>query len=130
MSTTMSRPARTVPGDARAKRAGKTTAAAARKRRAGITAMAAAERVLRAAPGPMRVSDIAAAAVKLRAFQPTGKTPAQSVAARVHVSASTPGGTFVRVDRGVVDLRELNPRGARKRPAAKAVPAREQDAAS
>lgn len=86
--------------------------------RDGITAMEAAERVLRKATGPLKVSEIAAKAVKLPAFKPTSKTPEASVAARVHVSAKA-GGTFIRISRGVVDLRELNPRGAAKRPAAK-----------
>lgn len=86
-------------------------------RRDGITAMQAAEKVLRKAKGPLSVSEIAKRAVKLPDFKPTGKTPEASVAARVHVSAKTPDGTFVRVARGIVDVRALNPQGAETRPA-------------
>lgn len=111
MPTTITKPKPTARKRSTRKPLAKPTATAPR----GLTALAAAEQVLRKADGPMRVSEIAAKAVKLRAFHTTGVTPEASVASRVHVSAKS-GGVFVRVDRGIVDLRELNPKGRKARP--------------
>jgi hypothetical protein len=85
----------------------------ARKPAEPLTFPAAAEHVLRAADGPMKVKDIAELAIPLTATQ--GKTPAATLGARLITSANA-GGTFIKTAPGTFDLRELNPRGAAKRP--------------
>jgi hypothetical protein len=110
----------TAKAESKARRSAAAKAAGTRppqRARDGITAMQAAEKVLRRARGPMKVSELARKAVALDDFRPTSKTPEASVAARVHVSAKLADGTFIRISRGVVDLRELNPQGAETRPA-------------
>jgi len=78
-----------------------------------LTFPAAAEKVLRDADGPMKVKAIAELAVPLTAT--TGKTPVATLGARLITDANK-GGTFVKVAPGTFDVRELNPRGAAKRP--------------
>jgi hypothetical protein len=81
-----------------------------------LTFPAAAEKVLREAVGPMKVAAIAELAVPLTRTQ--GKTPAATLGARLITDANK-GGTFIKVAPGTFDVRELNPRGAAKRPKAK-----------
>lgn len=81
----------------------------------------AAAQLLRDATGPMRVADIADAIVAGNlAGNLKGKTPKATIGAQLYTACKGTGSRFVKVDRGLVDLRELNPRGAKKRPTAKA----------
>ena len=80
-----------------------------------VTFKDAAERVLRAADGPMKVKAIAEQAIPLVSPAPTGKTPAATLGAHLIVDANK-GGRFVKTAPGTFDVRELNPRGAAKRP--------------
>lgn len=79
----------------------------------------AAELVLREAAGPMHIAAIAAAIID-RHLAPglKGKTPAATIGAQIVTDAKR-GGRFVRTDTATFDLREVNPRGAKQRPAAK-----------
>jgi hypothetical protein len=83
-----------------------------------VTFKDAAEQVLRAADGPMKVKAIAAAAVPLVRPVPQGKTPDQTLGAHLVVDANK-GARFIKTAPGTFDVRELNPRGAAKRPKAK-----------
>jgi hypothetical protein len=79
----------------------------------------AAEKVLRDAKGPLHATEIAKQILDQKLITTKGKTPAASIGARLATGAK-PGGPFVRTaDAATFDLRELNPRGARKRPEAK-----------
>ena len=51
-------------------------------------------------------------------MQTSGKTPAATLGARLITDANK-GGIFVKTAPGTFDVRELNPRGASKRPKAK-----------
>lgn len=86
-----------------------------------LTFPAAAEKVLRQADGPMKVKAIAELAVPLTAT--AGKTPAATLGARLITDANR-GGTFIKVAPGTFDVRELNPRGAAKRPTTRAAATR------
>lgn len=83
-----------------------------------VTFKDAAEKVLRDAAGPMKVKAIAELAIPLVTPAPTGKTPAATLGAHLVVDANK-GGRFIKTAPGTFDVRELNPRGAAKRPAAK-----------
>ena len=63
-----------------------------------------------------RWSEIAEQAIPL--VQTSGKTPAATLGARLITDANK-GGIFVKTAPGTFDVRELNPRGASKRPKAK-----------
>lgn len=81
----------------------------------------AAAIILRDATGPMKVADIARQIVAEKlAPGLKGKTPEATIGAQLYTACKGTDSRFVKVDRGLVDLRELNPRGAKKRPAAKA----------
>ena len=80
-----------------------------------VTFKDAAERVLRAADGPLKVKAIAEQAIPLVSPAPTGKTPAATLGAHLIVDANK-GGRFVKTAPGTFDVREINPRGAAKRP--------------
>lgn len=84
-----------------------------------VTFKDAAEQVLRAADGPLKVKAIAEAAIPLVRPIPAGKTPAATLSAHLIVDANK-GGRFVKTAPGTFDVRELNPRGAAKRPKARA----------
>ena len=84
-----------------------------------VTFKDAAEQVLRAADGPLKVKAIAEAAIPLVRPVPQGKTPAATLSAHLIVDANK-GGRFVKTAPGTFDVRELNPRGAAKRPKARA----------
>ena len=80
-----------------------------------VTFKDAAERVLRAADGPLKVKAIAELAIPLVSPAPTGKTPAATLGAHLITDANK-GGRFIKTAPGTFDVRELNPRGAAKRP--------------
>lgn len=80
-----------------------------------VTFKDAAEQVLRKADGPLKVKAIAEAAIPLVRPKSTGKTPAATLSAHLVVDANK-GGRFVKTAPGTFDVRELNPRGAAKRP--------------
>lgn len=84
-----------------------------------VTFKDAAEQVLRAADGPLKVKAIAEAAIPLVRPIPAGKTPAATLSAHLIVDANK-GGRFVKTAPGTFDVRELNSRGAAKRPKARA----------
>lgn len=84
-----------------------------------VTFKDAAEQVLRAGDGPLKVKAIAEAAIPLVRPIPAGKTPAATLSAHLIVDANK-GGRFVKTAPGTFDVRELNPRGAAKRPKARA----------
>lgn len=81
-----------------------------------VTFFDAAEQVLRAAGGPMKARAIAEQAIPLVSPPPTAKKPVVYLTANMHVDAKN-GGRFVKTAPGTFDVRELNPRGAAKRPA-------------
>lgn len=87
-------------------------------RATGKSALDAVDQVLREATGPMAVKAIAAAVVD-RKLAPglQGKTPHATIGARIYTGCKGEGSRYVKVDTGTVDLRELNPKGAAKRPA-------------
>jgi hypothetical protein len=82
---------------------------------ARITFKDAAEQVLRAADGPMKVKQIGELAIPLVTPTPQGKTPAATLGAHLITDANK-GGRFIKTAPGTFDVRELNPRGAAKRP--------------
>jgi hypothetical protein len=82
---------------------------------ARITFKDAAERVLREGTGPMKVKEIAELAIPLVTPTPQGKTPAATLGAHLITDANK-GGRFIKTAPGTFDVRELNPRGAAKRP--------------
>ena len=86
---------------------------------ARVTFKDAAEQVLRAGDGPMKVKAIAAAAIPLVRPVPQGKTPAATLSAHLVVDANK-AARFIKTAPGTFDVRELNPRGAAKRPKARA----------
>ena len=99
------------------------TAASLDEAIARITFKDAAEQVLRAGDGPMKVKQIAELAIPLVRPVPAGKTPAATLGAHLITDANK-GGRFVKTAPGTFDVREINPRGAAKRPTArKAAPA-------
>lgn len=82
-----------------------------------VTFFDAAEQVLRAADGPMKARAIAEAAIPLVRPAPKAKKPDVYLIANMHVDAAAQdGGRFVKTAPGVFDVREINPRGAAKRP--------------
>jgi HB1, ASXL, restriction endonuclease HTH domain len=85
---------------------------------ARITFKDAAERVLREGTGPMKVKEIAELAIPLVTPTPQGKTPAATLGAHLITDANK-GGRFVKTAPGTFDVREINPRGAAKRPTAR-----------
>lgn len=97
------------------------TGAADESRAARVTTKDAVEKALRNADGPMHISAIVAAIINGNlAPGLQGKTPAATIGAQTVTEANKPGGRFVKTDRATFDLRELNPRAAKKRPATKA----------
>ena len=104
---------------AKTKTASKTTASKTTPTAERVTFKDAAEKVMRAGDGPMKVKAIAEQAIPLVSPAPTGKTPAATLGAHLIVDANK-GGRFVKTAPGTFDVRELNPRGATRRPAAKA----------
>lgn len=128
---TGSRPGRTATGKVAAKPSAKTaakkssdTSAATAEptrenaRKYGWSARDAAEAILRARKSPMKVAEIAREIVDVDlAPSLKGKTPEATIGAQLYTACKGEGSRFVKVDRGIVDLRELNPRGAKKRPA-------------
>lgn len=77
---------------------------------------AAAEKVLREGKEPMHVKDITETVLKRKLSTTSGKTPVATMAA-VLMRATRDKGKFVKVAPGTFDVRELNPRAAKKRPA-------------
>ena len=71
--------------------------------------------VLHDADGPMKVKAIAELAIPLVTPAPAGKTPAATLGAHLVVDANK-GSRFVKTAPGTFDVREINPRGAAKRP--------------
>ena len=63
----------------------------------------------------MKVKEIAELAIPLVTPAPAGKTPAATLGAHLVVDANK-GGRFVKTAPGTFDVREINPRGAAKRP--------------
>jgi hypothetical protein len=82
----------------------------------GDSLLAKIEKVLRTADGPMSVSDIVE---KLPKGTFTDVPTPPRTRTNVQLATATEKGRAVRVDKGVYDLAELNPRGAKKRPAKK-----------
>ena len=80
-----------------------------------LTFKDAAEQVLREAAGPMKVKEIGELAIPRVRPVPTGKTPAATLGAHLITDANK-GGRFVKTAPGTFDVREINPRGAAKRP--------------
>lgn len=77
---------------------------------------AAAEKILRAAEGPMHNRDITAAVLASKFTKTTGgKKPEESMYVILHQGVKR--GIFVKTDPSTFDLKELNPKGAKKRPA-------------
>lgn len=95
---------------------------------ARITFKDAAEQVLRAGDGPMKVKAIAEQAIPLVRPVPAGKTPAATLGAHLIVDANK-GGRFVKTAPGTFDVREINPRGAAKRPTGRKAKVAETSAA-
>lgn len=54
----------------------------------------------------MKLKDLTAKAVKVRGLRLKGKTPEQTMAAIVYVDAKRETGDFVKLDRGLIGLRE------------------------
>jgi hypothetical protein len=93
-----------------------------------VTFKDAAEQVLRAAAGPMKVKAIAELAIPLVTPTPQGKTPAATLGAHLITDANK-GGRFVKTAPGTFDVREINPRGAAKRPTSRKAKVAETSAA-
>jgi HB1, ASXL, restriction endonuclease HTH domain len=93
-----------------------------------VTFKDAAEQVLRAAAGPMKVKAIAELAIPLVTPTPAGKTPAATLGAHLITDANK-GGRFVKTAPGTFDVREINPRGAAKRPTSRKAKVAETSAA-
>jgi hypothetical protein len=93
-----------------------------------VTFKDAAEQVLRAGDGPMKVKAIAELAIPLVTPTPQGKTPAATLGAHLIVDANK-GGRFVKTAPGTFDVREINPRGAAKRPTSRKAKVAETSAA-
>ena len=63
----------------------------------------------------MKVKQIGELAIPLVTPTPQGKTPAATLGAHLITDANK-GGRFIKTAPGTFDVRELNPRGAAKRP--------------
>ncbi len=109
-------PARKAPSKAKAssKAAGRGTG------KGGLSLMGAARKVLEDADGPMSVAAIIEQIEKRKLFTYSDVRTPKSTRTYVQLDAAMKRGETVRVDKGVFDLKALNPRGAKKRPAAKA----------
>jgi hypothetical protein len=76
----------------------------------------------------MKVKAIAELAIPLVTPTPAGKTPAATLGAHLIVDANK-GGRFVKTAPGTFDVREINPRGAAKRPTSRKAKVAETSAA-
>lgn len=92
------------------------TKAKAKGKPRGDSLMSKIEKVLRDADGPMHVKDIVDK-LGSKAFSNAPTPPTTRTYVQLHAGIAK--GKTVKVDKGTFDLKDLNPKGAKKRPAAK-----------